>query len=101
MRTMVRRAGDQFSGAPIGVADQSKARMRAPISPLLSSKSRYGLSAKVPPIQTGPSAIDHRQYTKPDRALYVTCGTEERRRARAGQGAPRRPRACPTGYIRA
>jgi hypothetical protein len=36
--TIIRRLGDQFSAGPMGVLDQSLARMSAPISPLLSSK---------------------------------------------------------------
>ena len=39
MRTAVRRLCGQVSGGPSGVADQSKARVNAPISPPPARKS--------------------------------------------------------------
>ena len=44
--TIIRSAGDQESIGPIGVRDQSKARMRAPISPPPANHETAGFTSE-------------------------------------------------------
>src|SRR5260370_16070507 len=82
MRTMVRSAGDQFSGAPRGVADQSSERTSSPISPAACRTSSAGFVARAPGITyrsalaSGPCPYDtpDLRVVHASPAHYPPCG---------------------------